>query len=241
MYGSVKESTDKLIRQRANKIKEELNKSTLDDEDVLFDFNNEFKSHSDVIYVSNIKGNSGENVKVFDTGQKPIDLLDLLLKFGAAEPDSIILDFFAGSGSTAHAVMNLNSADNGKRRFLMVQLPERTPLGSKAHKAGYETISEISRARIRRDGKRIVEGEEAQPDGRADSLDAGFRAYKLVDTNFAKWKADSGLSEDELVALFSDLADSADDHARPEALLTEVLLKLGFSLTEKSRPSKSRA
>lgn len=233
MYGSVKESTDKLIRQRANKIKEELNKSTLDDEDVLFDFNNEFKSHSDVIYVSNIKGNSGENVKVFDTGQKPIDLLDLLLKFGAAEPDSIILDFFAGSGSTAHAVMNLNSADNGKRRFLMVQLPERTPLGSKAHKAGYETISEISRARIRRDGKRIVEGEEAQPDGRADSLDAGFRAYKLVDTNFAKWKADSGLSEDELVALFSDLADSADDHARPEALLTEVLLKLGFSLTEK--------
>ena len=233
VYGSVKESTDKLIRQRANKIKEELNKSTLDDEDVLFDFNNEFKSHSDVIYVSNIKGNSGENVKVFDTGQKPIDLLDLLLKFGAAEPDSIILDFFAGSGSTAHAVMNLNSADNGKRRFLMVQLPERTPLGSKAHKAGYETISEISRARIRRDGKRIVEGEEAQPDGRADSLDAGFRAYKLVDTNFAKWKADSGLSEDELVALFSDLADSADDHARPEALLTEVLLKLGFSLTEK--------
>ena len=159
VYGSVKESTDKLIRQRANKIKEELNKSTLDDEDVLFDFNNEFKSHSDVIYVSNIKGNSGENVKVFDTGQKPIDLLDLLLKFGAAEPDSIILDFFAGSGSTAHAVMNLNSADNGKRRFLMVQLPERTPLGSKAHKAGYETISEISRARIRRDGKRIVEGE----------------------------------------------------------------------------------
>lgn len=54
-----------------------------------------------------------------------------------------------------------------------------------------------------------------------------------MDTNFAKWKADSGLSEDELVALFSDLADSADDHARPEALLTEVLLKLGFSLTEK--------
>src|SRR5699024_3416419 len=60
-----------------------------------------------------------------------------------------------------------------------------------------------------------------------------LRAYKLVDTNFTKWKADSSLSEDELVGLFSDLADSADDNARPEALLTEVLLKLGFSLTEK--------
>lgn len=64
-------------------------------------------------------------------------------------------------------------------------------------------------------------------------MDVGFRAYKLVDTNFAKWKADSGLSEDDLVGLFADLADSADDHARPEALLTEVLLKLGFSLSEK--------
>ncbi|MDY5152414.1 site-specific DNA-methyltransferase, partial [Actinotignum urinale] len=66
-----------------------------------------------------------------------------------------------------------------------------------------------------------------------DTLDVGFRAYKLVDTNFTKWKADSGLSEDELVGLFADLADSADNHARPEALLIEVLLKLGFSLTER--------
>src|SRR5699024_1636099 len=64
-------------------------------------------------------------------------------------------------------------------------------------------------------------------------LDVGFRAYKLVDTNFTKWRADSGLSEERLVDLFTELADSADDHARPEALLTEVLLKLGFSLTEK--------
>lgn len=61
----------------------------------------------------------------------------------------------------------------------------------------------------------------------------GFRAYKLVDTNFTKWRADSGLSEDELVGLFADLADSADDYARPEALLIEVLLKLGFSLSER--------
>ena len=70
-------------------------------------------------------------------------------------------------------------------------------------------------------------------DGRGEGLDVGVRAYKLVDTNFAKWKADSGLSYEDLVELFANLADSANDAARPEALLTELLLKLGFSLSEK--------
>lgn len=114
-----------------------------------------------------------------------------------------------------------------------MQLPEPTPEGSVAREAGFETIADISRERIRRAGEKILEEESSKLDGRPDSPDVGFRAYKLVDTNFTKWRADSGLSEDELVGLFADLADSADDHARPEALLTEVLLKLGFSLTEK--------
>ena len=69
-------------------------------------------------------------------------------------------------------------------------------------------------------------------DSRADALDKGFRAYKLTDTNFTKWKANSDLSEGELINLFSNMSDSANDDARPEALLTEVLLKLGFSLSE---------
>ena len=113
-----------------------------------------------------------------------------------------------------------------------MQLPEPTPAGSAAQEAGFQTIAEISRERIRRAGKKILENEVSKPDGRADSLDIGFRAYKLVDTNFAKWRADSSLSEEELADLFAGMGESADDDARPEALLTEVLLKLGFSLTE---------
>lgn len=165
---------------------------------------------------------------------KPTALLKALVRYGSATAtDAIVLDFFAGSGTSAHATMQLNAEDGGNRRCISVQLPEPTEETSEAYKAGYETISEITRERIRLAGKRILEEEASKLDGRADSLDVGFRAYKLVDTNFTKWKADSGLSEDELVGLFADLADSADDHARPEALLTEVLLKLGFSLSEK--------
>lgn len=150
-----------------------------------------------------------------------------------ADSDSYVLDFFAGSGTTAHAVMQLNAQDGGNRRCISVQLPEPTGENSEAFAEGYETISTISRERIRRAGRKILSEESDKLDLRENPLDIGFRAYKLVDTNFTKWKADSGLSEDELVGLFSDLADSADDHARPEVLLTEVLLKLGFSLTEK--------
>ncbi|MCS4535790.1 site-specific DNA-methyltransferase [Corynebacterium sp. HS2168-gen11] len=163
---------------------------------------------------------------------KPVALIKLLVSLIATDHD-IVLDFFAGSGTTAHAVMQLNAEDGGTRRCISVQLPESTPEKSEARKAGFETISEITRERIRRAGKKILEDESSKLDGRADSLDVGFRAYKLVDTNFTKWKADSTLSENELVDLFAKLGDSADDNARPEALLTELLLKLGFSLSEK--------
>lgn len=178
-----------------------------------------------------IKAIFGDNV-IFEN-PKPVDLITQLLQLSAVSGSDYVLDFFAGSGTTAHAVMQLNAEDGGNRRCISVQLPESTDKKSEAYKAGYETISEITRERIRRAGKKILEEEASKLDGRADSLDVGFRAYKLVDTNFTKWKANSGLSEDELIGLFSDLADSADDHARPEALLTEVLLKLGFSLSEK--------
>lgn len=164
---------------------------------------------------------------------KSVELLtDLLEASVMFDNRALVLDFFAGSGTTAHAVMQLNAKDGGSRRCISIQLPEPTGEKSEARKAGYETISQISRERIRRAGKKILKEVSGKVDGNKD-LDVGFRAYKLVDTNFTKWKADSGLSEDELVGLFSGLADSANDHARPEALLTEVLLKLGFSLSEK--------
>ncbi|WP_236684718.1 site-specific DNA-methyltransferase [Corynebacterium uterequi] len=177
-----------------------------------------------------IKAIFGDNV-IFEN-PKPVDLITQLLQLSAVSSNDYVLDFFAGSGTTAHAVMQLNVEDGGSRRCISVQLPEPTGEKSEARKAGYETISQITRERIRRAGAKIFEEESGKLDGCKD-LDVGFRAYKLVDTNFAKWKADSSLSEDELVGLFSDLSDSADDRARPEALLTEVLLKLGFSLSEK--------
>ncbi|KTF04230.1 putative methyltransferase [Trueperella bernardiae] len=170
---------------------------------------------------------------VFDT-PKPTKLIRRLLQVLTTGADGeIVLDFFAGSGTTADAVMQQNCEDQGQRKFIQVQLPE--PLSEKASNVDWNptTIADVTRERIRRASKKILEEEASKLDGRTGTLDVGFRAYKLVDTNFTKWKADSGLSEDELVGLFSDLADSADDHARPEALLTEVLLKLGFSLTEK--------
>lgn len=159
-------------------------------------------------------------------------LIQELLKLADLHENDLILDFFAGSGTTAHAVMQLNSEDGRNRRCISVQLPEPTDEKSEAHKDGYSTISEITRERIRRAGKKILESETTKPNRRDNPLDVGFRAYKLVDTNFTKWKADSGLSEGELVDLFNSMSDSANDDARPEAILTEVLLKLGFSLSE---------
>ncbi|SPT75020.1 putative methyltransferase [Arcanobacterium haemolyticum] len=174
-----------------------------------------------------------DTTAVFDT-PKPTRLLRRLLQVcTSSETEDVVLDFFAGSGTTAHAVMAQNIEDGGNRRCISVQLPE--PLAGNALNSGLgiTTIADVTRERIRRAGAKILEEESAKLDGRADSLDVGFRAYKLVDTNFTKWRADSGLSEDELVGLFAELADSADDHARPEALLIEVLLKLGFSLSER--------
>lgn len=159
-------------------------------------------------------------------------LVQELLKLANLRENDLVLDFFAGSGTTAHAVMQLNAEDGEKRRCISVQLPEPTDEKSDAYKAGYTTISEITRERIRRAGNKILEVNAAKIDRRDQPLDVGFRAYRLVDTNFTKWKADSALSEGELVDLFNSMSDSANDDARPEAILTEVLLKLGFSLSE---------
>ncbi|WP_067778706.1 site-specific DNA-methyltransferase [Actinomyces vulturis] len=169
--------------------------------------------------------------RVFDT-PKSTNLVEYCLHQAASEPDSTVLDFFAGSGTTAHAVMALNAEDGGSRKCISVQLPEPTPERSVAREQGHETIADISRERIRRAGAKILADEAEKLDGRADALDVGFRAYKLVDTNFSKWKATSALPEEELTGLLAGMAESADDNARPEALLTEVLLKLGLSLTE---------
>ncbi len=159
---------------------------------------------------------------------KPTQLIKTFIE-QATFADSIILDFFSGSSTSAHAAMALNAEDGGSRRFIMVQLPEPTPEESEARKAGFKTIADISRKRIELAGEKIT----ADSPLTAQDVDTGFRAYKLTDTNFAKWHISSDIEPDKLEQRLLDLRDSASDSASADDLLAEILLKLGFSLTEK--------
>lgn len=159
---------------------------------------------------------------------KPTRLLAALFDLVASAEDALVLDFFAGSGTTAHAVMALNATDNGARRTISVQLPEPTPEASDARKAGYATISELSRKRIDLAGTQI----KAELSGQ--SVDVGFRSFALVDTNFSKWRVSSDIDPDKLEQHLLSLRDSAEDDATEDSLLAELLLKQGYSLTEDS-------
>ena len=114
----------------------------------------------------------------FDYSKSPA-LISRFLRMANIEGDDIILDFFSGSATTAHAVMQLNAEDDGKRKYIMVQLPEATPEGSEARKAGYNTICEIGKERIRRAGKKIKE----DPENKGKDLDTGFRVLRVDSSN----------------------------------------------------------
>lgn len=161
---------------------------------------------------------------VFDF-PKPVRLIQHLIRI-ATGTDDLILDFFAGSGTTAQAVMDQNALDGGNRKFILVQLPEPTPEDSEARTLGYSNISEISRARI------IGAGSKLESQIGAHDIDTGFRAYSLSDTNFAQWRMTSDVGAKALEQHILDLRESTDDTATPEALLMEILLKQGYSLSE---------
>ncbi|TIC85595.1 site-specific DNA-methyltransferase [Nocardioides sp. GY 10127] len=172
-----------------------------------------------------------DSEKVFDS-PKPVGLLQRVLQIGA-DKDALILDFFAGSASTAHAVLKQNAEDGGSRRFIQVQLPEPTPADSAARRLGFDTIAQISRRRIDLAGTELAQ--TAQPTlGAPAGLDTGFRAYRLGDTNFSKWRVASNIEPNELEQHLLSLRDSAEDEATADALLSELLLKQGYSLTEES-------
>ena len=146
------------------------------------------------------------------------------------DENSVVLDFFSGSATTAHAVMQLNSEDNGNRKFIMVQLPEETDEKSEAYKAGYKNICEIGKERIRRAGAKI---KEESPMTTAD-LDVGFRVLKLDSTNMKDVYYNP--SEYEL-SLFDNLADNIKEDRTPEDLLFQVMLDLGVLLSSKIEES----
>lgn len=169
---------------------------------------------------------------VFDT-PKPVKLLRFIMQLAAVGTNDIVLDFFAGSSTTADAVMRMNAEDGAKRRFIMIQLPEPTPTKSAAREAGYSTIAEIGRKRISAAGDSIKSGEEGRLDEQNQPTDVGFRAYSLADTNFSKWKVSSDVDRTQLEQHLFDLRESSSqDKASADDLLWEILIKQGYSLTE---------
>ena len=164
--------------------------------------------------------------KLFDYS-KPKNYIKELIKAGTSfDKDCIVLDFFSGSSSTAHAVMQLNAEDGGHRKFIMVQLPEVTDEKREAYKAGYKNICEIGKERIRRAGTKIEE--EAGLD--AQNLDTGFRVLKCDTSNMKDVYYNPAEYE---VNMFSRLEDNIKEDRTPEDLLFQVMLDLGVLLSSK--------
>lgn len=175
--------------------------------------------------------------RVFDF-PKPSKLLKNMIGLGSATKlsnDDIILDFFSGSATTAHAVMQLNAEDGGNRKHIMVQLPEPTDEKSEAFKAGYKKISDIARERINRAGEKIKADFADKLAERETPLDVGYRTYKLADTNFTKWQSAPTGDLTELQARLDLMRESSNDNASEEDLLVEVLLKMGLPLTTRTK------
>ena len=177
--------------------------------------------------ITNISNGDSELYKLFDNKKyfdypKSVALLQCFI--GALDNDAIILDFFSGSATTAHAVMQLNAEDQGNRKFIMVQLPELTDEKSEAYKAGYKNICEIGKERIRRAGKKIKEESPLT----TQALDTGFRVLKLDSSNMN----DVYYTPEEfsLNTLFSE---NVKEDRTAEDLLFQVMLDLGIELSAK--------
>ena len=168
-------------------------------------------------------GNVGKEGGVnFTNGKKPVRLIRQLIQWSNFK-EGIILDFFSGSSTTAHAVMQLNAEDGGNRKFIMVQLPEPTDEKDEAYKAGYMNICEIGKERIRRAGEKIKEekGLEAQ------NLDIGFKVLKLDTSNIRKWQPDYNNLEQSIL----DYVDNYVEGRTELDVVYEIMLKYGLDLT----------
>ncbi|MCM1135796.1 MAG: site-specific DNA-methyltransferase [Clostridium sp.] len=169
---------------------------------------------------------------------KPLALIKHFITMATAatkDDKNIILDFFSGSATTAHAVMQLNAEDGGNRRFIMVQLPEICGEKTEAYKAGYQNICEIGKERIRRAGKKLLETMDGQMalNGGKPPLDVGFKVFKLDTSNMKLWDA-VPIEDGNLDTLFDRIAGHIDGlkaDRSDEDLIFEILLKMGYPLT----------
>ncbi|GAA4116585.1 site-specific DNA-methyltransferase [Knoellia locipacati] len=181
-------------------------------------------------YWDDIEGNKKATMVVKDllgagifSNPKPVGLLRKILHI-ATDSDSLVLDFFAGSGTTAHAVMELNATDGGRRSFIQVQLAEKVPAGSAAAKAGYSNIAEIAKERIRRAGTSIRDGAGMI----GDQLDVGFRAVRVDTTNMADVLRVPDETDQQSL---EGLGSSVKQGRTGEDLLFQVLLDWGLEIT----------
>ncbi len=168
---------------------------------------------------------------VFDY-TKPVDLIKYFISLrvegcenSVVSDSNIIMDFFSGSSTTAHAVMQLNAEDNGNRKFIMVQLPEPTDEKSEAYKTGYKNICGIGKERIRRAGEKIKE--ENKDKENIENLDIGFKVLKLDTSNIRKWQPDYDNLEKSLL----DYRDNYVEDRTELDLVYEIMLKYGLDLT----------
>jgi len=152
---------------------------------------------------------------------KSVDLLKRMVQLYSSNQD-LILDFFAGSGTTAQAVLELNKEDNGNRKFILVQLPEQCDESGEAYKAGYKTIADISRERIRRVIRKI--GSEASG--------TGFKSFKLSPSNFKVWRGEE-ITEENIEQQMEMFIDPVKQESQTENMLVELMLKSGYQLTDK--------
>ena len=156
---------------------------------------------------------------------KPLDLITYVLK-RTTEPEDIILDFFSGSATTAHATVHLNAQDQGHRKFIMIQMAEKCEENSPAQKAGYNNLCEIGKERIRLAGKKVKEESPLT----TQNLDTGFRVLKLDSSNM---KDVYYAPADYEISMFDTLADNIKEDRTPEDLLFQVMLDLGILLSSK--------
>lgn len=173
-------------------------------------------------------------------GPKPSRLIERMLSLSTSYND-IIMDFFAGSCTTAHAVLELNRKDKASRRFIMVQLPELCPEKSEAFKAGYRTIADIGKDRIRRVIHKIrQENNKAEKDKKLlrfvskneqGPQDPGFRVFRLEQSNFKQWQGLKTKERAEIKTLLDFIVDPVKDSADLESMVYEILLKSGKDLT----------
>jgi len=182
--------------------------------------------------VGNTKKGSQDILKLFSEKimdfPKPVKLIQFLTSLIAQNKNDLILDFFSGSATTAHAVMQLNAEDGGERKYICVQIPEPTDEKSEAYKAGYKNICEIGKERIRRAGNKILNDECLMMKEKNNStLDVGFKVFKLDSSNIKEWDSDFDNLEQNLI----DATENIKPDRTSQDLLYEILLKYGLDLT----------